>query len=84
MLEPRLIKKESAKWVPWIIRGVCTGLRGEKMLLIDLFGTAKSVTKFMRKDSLDPHFKFVIIGRMKTNLSWCGLSLVFYYVEIEA
>jgi hypothetical protein len=35
------------------------------MLLIDLFGTAKSVTKLMKKDSLDPHFKFVIIGRTK-------------------
>jgi hypothetical protein len=45
--------------------GVCTGLRGEEMLLIDLFGTAKSILQFMVKDSADPHFKFVIIGRTK-------------------
>jgi hypothetical protein len=35
------------------------------MLLIDIFGTAKSAEKCMKKDSPDPHFKFVIIGRTK-------------------
>lgn len=35
------------------------------MLLIDLFGTAKSVTQLMKKDALDPHFKFIILGRTK-------------------
>jgi hypothetical protein len=35
------------------------------MLLIDLFGTAKSVAQFMRKYLVDPHFKFVIFGRIK-------------------
>jgi hypothetical protein len=49
----------------WIIGGVCTGLRGEEMLLVDLFGTVKSATQFMKKDSVDPHFKFVIIGQTK-------------------
>jgi hypothetical protein len=48
-----------------ITRPTCTGLRGEEMLPIDLFGTAKSVSKFMQQDSPDPHFKFVIIGRTK-------------------
>jgi hypothetical protein len=35
------------------------------MLLINLFGTTKtkSVTKFMKTDSPNPHFKFAILGR---------------------
>jgi hypothetical protein len=45
--------------------GVCMQLQGEEMLLIDLFGMAKRVIAFMSKDSPDPHFKFVIIGRTK-------------------
>ena len=43
----------------------CTGLRGEEMLLIDLFGTRTSVEKTMGDGASDPHFKFVIIGRTK-------------------
>jgi hypothetical protein len=54
-----------SKMGAWLSGGVCTGLRGEEMLLIDLYGTAKSVTQFMKSDSPDPHFKFVIIGRTK-------------------
>jgi hypothetical protein len=58
-------KKRISEMGTWISGGVCTGLGGEEMLLIDIFGTAKSVTKCMRTDSPDPHFKFVIIGRTK-------------------
>jgi hypothetical protein len=49
----------------WFSGGICTGLRGEEMLLIDLYGTAKSVAQFMKEDASDPHFKFVILGRTK-------------------
>ena len=35
------------------------------MLLIDLYGTQQSVTQFMGAAALDPHFKFVILGRTK-------------------
>jgi hypothetical protein len=35
------------------------------MLLIDLYGTAKSVSQFMKESDLDPHFKFVILVRTK-------------------
>jgi hypothetical protein len=49
----------------WLSGGVCRGLRGEEMLLIDLYGTAKSVAQFLKSDSPDPHFKFAIIGRTK-------------------
>jgi hypothetical protein len=45
--------------------GACTGLRGEEMSLIDLHGTAKSVARFMKKESVDPHFKFVTLGRTR-------------------
>ena len=50
----------------WFSRGVCTGLRGEKLLLIDLYGMAKNATQLLMKQS-DPdlHFKFVILGRTK-------------------
>jgi hypothetical protein len=58
-------KRISGEMGTWIIGGVCTGLRGEEMILIDLFGTAKSVSKFMHQNSQDPHFKFIIIGRTK-------------------
>jgi hypothetical protein len=58
-------KKRISELGTWIIGGVCTGLRGEEMLLIDLFGTAKSVTNLMHANSPDPHFKFVILGRTK-------------------
>jgi hypothetical protein len=61
--------KMDQKWISemgaWISGGVCMELRGEEMLLIVLFSTAKSVSQFMKKDSPDPHFKFVIIGRTK-------------------
>jgi hypothetical protein len=32
------------------------------MLLIDPFGTAKSVKRFMKETDPDPHFKFVMLG----------------------
>ena len=49
-----------------VIGGVCTGLRGEEMLLINLFGTAKNVKNFMKETNSDPHFfKFAILGRSK-------------------
>ncbi len=35
------------------------------MLLIDVCGTAKSVSQFMKPGSPDPNFKFVILGRTK-------------------
>ena len=41
------------------------GLWGEEMLLIDLYGMAKSVTQFMKESDPDPHFKFVILGITK-------------------
>jgi hypothetical protein len=47
----------------WFSGGMCTGLRGEEMLLIDLCGTAKSVKQFMKEGVEDPHFKFVMLGR---------------------
>jgi hypothetical protein len=58
-------QKRISEMATWMSGGVCTGLRGEEMLLIYLFGTAKSVAQFMRKDSVNPHFKFVIIRRTK-------------------
>lgn len=56
----KIDQKQISKIGTWINGGVCTGLRGEEMLLIDIFSTAKSAMKCMKKD--DPHFKFVIIG----------------------
>jgi hypothetical protein len=61
----RTERKRISEMGTWLIGGVCTGLRGEEMLLIDLFGTAKSVAQFMKVDAPDPHFKFVILGRTK-------------------
>jgi hypothetical protein len=58
-------RKRISEMGAWISGGVCTGLRGEEMSLIDLHGTAKSASRFMKKDSIDPHFKFVILGRTK-------------------
>jgi hypothetical protein len=58
-------RKRISEMGAWISGGVCTGLRGEEMSLIDLHGTAKSASRFMKKDSTDPHFKFVILGRTK-------------------
>jgi hypothetical protein len=61
----KIDRKRISEMGTWINGGVCTGLRGEEMLLIDLYGTAQSVTRFMKKESLDPHFKFIILGRTK-------------------
>jgi hypothetical protein len=61
----KIERKCISKMGTWIIGGVCTGLRGEEMLLIDLFSTAKSVNQTMTKSTPGPHFKFVIIGRTK-------------------
>jgi hypothetical protein len=56
-------QKRISEMGTWIGGGACTGLRGEEMLLIDLHGTAKSVDRFMKKESVNPHFKFVMLGR---------------------
>jgi hypothetical protein len=58
-------RKRISEMGTWFSGGVCTGLRGEEMLLIDLCGTAKSVDKFMKERDSDPHFKFVTLGRTK-------------------
>jgi hypothetical protein len=50
----RMDKKRISKMGAWIIGSVCTGLRGEEMLLINLFGTAKSVAQFMKVNLPDP------------------------------
>jgi hypothetical protein len=45
--------------------GFCTGIRGEEMLLIDMFGTAASIRRPMKENAPDPHFKLIVIGRTK-------------------
>lgn len=35
----------------WMMGGFCTGLRGEKMLLVDMLGTAKCIQRLMRDDA---------------------------------
>lgn len=52
-------KKQMTKMGTRRNEDICTGLRGEEMLLIELFGTAKSVTQYMKIDSPNPHFKLV-------------------------
>jgi hypothetical protein len=61
----KMDKKRISEMGAWIIGGICTGLRGKEMLIIGLFGTEKSVAQFMKVDSPDSHFKFVILGRTK-------------------
>ena len=39
------------------------GVRGEDMILIDLYSTAKPVTHFTKESDSNPHFNFVILGR---------------------
>jgi hypothetical protein len=58
-------RKRISEMGMWLIGGVCTGLRGEEILLIDLFGTAKCVSQFMKPEAADPHFKFIIFWRTK-------------------
>jgi hypothetical protein len=58
-------RKRISELGTWFSGGVCTGLRGEEMLLIDLHGTAKSVAQHMKETDSDPHFKFVMLGRTK-------------------
>ena len=58
-------KRRIAEIGAWMIGGFCTGLRGEEMLMVDTWGTASSVHRFMKEDALDPHFKFIVIGRTK-------------------
>ena len=58
-------KRRTCEMGAWMMGSFCTGLRGEEMLLIDLFGTRTSVEKTMGDGASDPHFKFVIIGRTK-------------------
>jgi hypothetical protein len=47
----------------WISSGTCAGLRGEEISLVGLHGTAESVARFVEKESIDPHFKLVTLGR---------------------
>jgi hypothetical protein len=58
-------KRRICEMGAWMMGGFCTGLRGEEMLLVDMLGTATSVQKSMKDDAIDPHFKFIIIGRTK-------------------
>ncbi len=58
-LEQEHIHAPTNEMGTWISGGVCT------MLLIDSCGTAKSVDRFMKRDCIDPHFKFVMLGRTK-------------------
>jgi hypothetical protein len=44
----------------WFIRGLCTGLCGEEMLLIELAGTANSLTHL--GDAKNAHCVVVISG----------------------
>jgi hypothetical protein len=59
------LKRRVSEVGAWMIGGFCTGLRGEEMILIDMFGTAASVERLMRDDAENPHFTFVVIGRTK-------------------
>jgi hypothetical protein len=58
-------KKRIAEMGTWFSGGFCTGLRGEEMLNIELAGTANSLTHL--DDEVNPHFKFILLGRTKGN-----------------
>lgn len=58
-------KKRIAEMGTWFSAGFCTGLRGEEMLNIELAGTANSIKHL--GDLVNPHFKFVLLGRTKGN-----------------
>jgi hypothetical protein len=58
-------KKRIAEMGTWFVGGFCTGLRGEEMLTIELAGTANSLSHL--SDEVNPHFKFVLLGRTKGN-----------------
>ncbi len=58
-------KKRIAEMGTWFSAGFCTGLRGEEMLNIELAGTANSIKHL--GDLVNPHFKFVLLGRTKAN-----------------
>jgi hypothetical protein len=58
-------KKRIAEMGTWYNGGFCTGLRGEEMLIIELPGTANSLKHL--DDRVDPHFKFILLGRTKGN-----------------
>jgi hypothetical protein len=56
-------RKRIAEMGAWFIAGFCTGLRGEEMLLIELAGTANSLSHM--GDAKNAHFVYVISGRTK-------------------
>jgi hypothetical protein len=56
-------RKRLAEMGAWFIGGLCTGLRGEEMLLIELAGTANSLIHL--GDQKNAHFVYVISGRTK-------------------
>jgi hypothetical protein len=58
-------KKRIAEMGTWFSAGFCTVLRGEEMLNIELAGTANSIKHL--GNSVNPHFKFVLMGRTKGN-----------------
>jgi hypothetical protein len=60
------VRRRVAEMGTWFNGGVCTGLRGEEMVLIESRGTAKSVDKWMSQ-AVDPFFMLVVTGRTKRN-----------------
>jgi hypothetical protein len=54
-------RKQIAEMGTWFIRDFCTGLHGEEMLLIELAGTANSLSQLL--DEKNAHFVYVISGR---------------------
>jgi hypothetical protein len=58
-------KRRVCKLGAWMMGGFCTGLWGEEMLIIDMFGTATSIQRMMEDTAPDPHFKLVVIGQTK-------------------
>jgi hypothetical protein len=47
------------------VGGFCMGLRGEEVLNIELAGMANSLKHL--EDEVNPHFKFILLGRTKGN-----------------
>jgi hypothetical protein len=58
-------KKQIAEMGVWFVGGFCIGLRGEEMLNIELAGTANNIKHL--EDEVNPHFKFILLGRTKGN-----------------
>ena len=63
----KLLRKISMMGL-WFCGGFCTGLRGEEMTLLELEGTAQSLTNLTNPSpGLPPHFEFVVAGITKGN-----------------